>query len=180
MNNKIWIITILVSISSSMYVFDVFKPTKEIAVVKKKSSVLYSKNLFSDWFKQYDENKSRNKCWGLPEYKCKVIMKEDINKTKEVEVIYKKRENVICIEKSCYRLLAIKNIEEKFEAILYNAKVKDKIVQLKKNDLFESTIYIDDISSNNVEIRDKQTDRKWNFTLFDVNATKYKPKEEDD
>lgn len=179
MKNKIWLITLGVAILSLIFIFDIFTSKEKDADKRVATAPQIDKNNFSGWLKEYDENISKAQQWGFaPKVKTKPTVEE--KKEKITLVTYTKDQNLICIEKSCYRLLAIKNIESEFEAVFYNKDIKNKIAQFKRGDRVEKSIYIDEISSSNVLLEDNETQREWKFTMFDVNTTKYKPKELED
>lgn len=180
MNTKIWLGTLLLSLLSFVMIFDIFSSSD--AHMKKNTShdLDLKEKQFTEWFTTYDENASRNQFWGLPSKRV-VIKKTDTTVAKKLTpVTQKKGENKICIETSCYRLLAIKNIDKAFEALFYNRAFKEKVQLFKTKSPLEKGIYVKDVTLDHVYLEDNNSDRKWTFKMFDVNTTQYKPKGRDD
>ena len=124
-----------------------------------------------------DTNRSFNKYWGVPEEK--IVLKSVKPKQKEKKVMIKKikDKNILCIEKSCFSLIGIYQKNGKFSVMLYNKDLKDKLKSYKIHDILKSKVSITDISSDTVQFAEINATNRWDFKIFDVNQTKYKPKE---
>ena len=177
MQIKIWIATSIILVVSFTNIFELFSNHKTVEPMEV-SKFNYSKNdTFASWFTQYDEKKPRGRDWGLANFKKEkplVKSKPKPKKKKTIKVVQKK--NLLCIDKSCYRLLAIKKFDDDVEVIFYNKALKKKLTKFKNNDLVEQNIFIHDISSSSVVLKELNTNRSWKFTMFDVDKSKYIPK----
>lgn len=130
---------------------------------------------FNSYLKVVDSNETYSKFWGITP---KIVKTEELNTSiKLVEVSQKDSQNVLCISKSCYRLLGINYSLGKFSIILFNKDKKVKVKSYLIQDTLESSIYVDSINSNSATFKDLNSSREWQFKIFDVNQTKYKPKE---
>ena len=180
MNTKIWLSTFFLSLIAFVDIFDVLETTNKHAQHNDDVSLNLKQDLFDDRFIEYDTNKSRNGSWGLPE---KIIAKKIIKimpAKATMSVTKKRNENMICIDQSCYRLLAIKNIDKEFEALLYNRSFEKKVKLFKQGSPLEKGIFISKVNASHVYIEDNSSNKKWKFKMFDVNTTQYKPKGKDD
>ena len=114
--------------------------------------------------------------WGIKETKkIKIKTKKTIVK-KEHKI--KKEKNNICIDKNCFTFLAI--VQKKFtlSALFYSPLFhKNHIKPLMFNEVLSESLYIKQITQNSVTLFDKNSSTQWNFKIFDVNQTKYKPKD---
>lgn len=142
-------------------------------------SVLYlDETIFELYDKKFDTTKDLNRYWGFAKEKT-LLEEKDFNSTKAkiTQVTKDKDKNVLCIKSSCYRLLGIHNNKEKTFVTLYNKDLKEKVKDYTRGETLELDILIADISSNSVIIKDLNSSRTWKFKIFDVNQTKYIPKE---
>jgi len=132
------------------------------------------------WKKQYDENKSSNEKWGLPkgaeEFALNTL--EDENTSQQVQVSIDQQS--ICINKSCYRLLGIKMKTQEFAVVLYNINTKEKITEYYEGDLLEHNISVNQVLAQSVKFINEDTQEDWKLEIFDVNETKYIPKDIDE
>ncbi len=126
---------------------------------------------------QYETDDNLDIYWNFSSKKKEPVVKpiEKINNIISIEKI--KNKNILCIEKSCYRLIGIYQQRNTLIISLYNSKLKIKLKTFNINDKLESTVLISNIQSNTIEFSDLNSTRKWYFKTFDVNQTKYKPKE---
>ena len=129
--------------------------------------------LFNIHNTQYATNIDFNRYWGF------AIDKIDIKVEEEVlfNITQPDGENILCIKSSCYRLLGIYHDKEKSVITLYNQKLKEKVKDYTTTDILESKIKIDNISANKVYLKEINGTREWKFKIFDVNQTKYIPKD---
>lgn len=131
-----------------------------------------------DMFKQkYKTNRDFNRYWGFSEEKAKMDIKENNTTTRLLKVTKKEGENRLCIASSCYRLLGIHYINSNAIVTLYNKKFKKRVKDYSLHETLEANITIDAISSHSVLFKELNSSRSWKFKLFDVNQTKYKPKD---
>jgi len=142
-------------------------------------SILYlDENIFKMYSRKYDTDRDLNRFWGFPKDKKELTteLNQENNITKKnINVI--QNYNSICIEKSCYRLLGI-HYNYKIPMIsLYNKDNKEKVKDYRVEEMLELNITVNKITENSVEFKELTKERKWIFKLFDVNQTKYKPKE---
>ena len=134
-------------------------------------------DILKQYIQIYDENKSYNSLWNIKE---EIVKKEieDINETtKETKVTLDKKEKKICIEDECFRLLGFKSVDKNSSISLYNPKSKKRICSYAKGDEIMDGIYVEGLSGSKVIYGDYNSSRKWQLKLFDVNKTKYKPKD---
>ncbi|MEA3521616.1 MAG: hypothetical protein U9R50_01435 [Campylobacterota bacterium] len=182
MHKKIWILTVIIVSLYLLTLLGIFESKKPIQALDISNLNIQKEERFAPWLYQYDENISQNFHWGLPQAKPTLLQEtnETILKSTLVKVEKKEHQNLLCIEESCYRLLSIARTDQDYEAILYNANKKKKIKAYHLNTFLEKGIFIDDISNFKVSFEDNSSQRKWQFKIFDVNQTQYKPKAKND
>lgn len=146
------------------------------------SNILHlNKNVFNSYSRTYLINKDLNKYWGFLEEK-KLKKNLDKNKTlldkkTEVKVMQEKDTNVLCVQESCYRLLGIHHEKNRYFATMYNKDFDEKVQDYQTHENLGYGIVIKKIRLHSVEFLDENSTRRWGFKIFDVNKTKYKPKE---
>ena len=131
----------------------------------------------SNSIKPLDSNFSINKLWKIFIPKPKIIKKEevvDINKTKPIEVTLEKK--TLCIEKKCFRLLGI-FLDKQYASSFYVKDAKTKVQTFHVGEKINSSIKITNIDKNSVVFKDINSSREWRIKMFDINSSKYKPKE---
>ena len=137
------------------------------------------KELRSDTIKMYKEKFDMNKAfgylWGIKE-SADALTQDDSNTTNDILQV-KKKGGALCIEKECYRLLGIYHKGKVPYVSFYSKKFKNGLQDFTLNERLDKTIYIKGIKHAEVVIADENSSREWKFKFFDVNATKYKPKE---
>lgn len=132
-------------------------------------------NMFS---KRYETDKDFNPYWRFSKEKVDLLTKEKNTTTAELlNVTKKKGENRLCIASSCYRLLGVYLTNSSAIVTLYNKGLKKRVKEYSLHDTLESNITIDSITSHSVLFKELNSSRSWKFKLFDVNQTKYKPKD---
>ena len=144
------------------------KPQKEILDL--------DKTIFEMYQKQYNIVNSQNTYWGIKDGIEILSDIKDLNITTKLTLVTKDK-NLLCIEKSCYRLVGIHQDKGLFSVSLYNKDLKHQIKTYVKKEKLELNIIISDIKQHKVEFLDINSSRKWDFKIFDVNQTKYKPKD---
>lgn len=121
-------------------------------------------------------NEVTNQQWGISFKKVKKTPKVvEANKTKLTEVTLK--EKTLCIEKECFKLLGIFYQDQAYYASFYNKNLKEKIQVFWVGEILSSGIKIKNIFKKNVFFEDINSTREWKMRLFDINSSKYKPKE---
>lgn len=115
-----------------------------------------------------------NEQWGIV---FKKVKKEpiELNTTKLTEVTLK--DKTICIEQMCFKLLGIFYQNDSSYASFYNKNSKEKVHAFLEEEILNSSIKIKSIVQKNIFFEDVNSTRKWKMTLFDINSSKYKPKE---
>lgn len=148
----------------------------------------FDETVFDFYHKKYDTDKSLNQYWGYKKEltasekeamekaakDAELKAKDDAKRTK---VTKPNNENVLCISESCYRLLGVHYKYKTPMITMYNKDLKEKTKNYKNKDLVGLVVRINKIYSNKVEFENLETKEKYYFEQFDVNQTKYKPKE---
>ncbi|CAA6813780.1 MAG: Unknown protein [uncultured Sulfurovum sp.] len=117
-----------------------------------------------------------NQAWGIFVKKVKKEVKVKELKTKKlIEVTLK--DKTLCIEKACFRLLGIFSKNGYPYASFYNKESKEKVQVLMLGDRMRSSIKIKNIMKKKIVFSDVNSTREWSMQLFDVNSSKYKPKD---
>jgi hypothetical protein len=138
----------------------------------------FNENIFKMYSKEYNTSVDTNPFWGFAK---QIIVSDSINEasnpTCQTEITQKAGTNILCIASSCYRLLGIHYKNSKVSITLYNKDMKERIKIYNELDFLQDGVVVDKISSYAVDLKDINSGRKWYFKIFDVNQTKYKPKE---
>jgi len=180
MKNSIWIVLYLLLLFLIVF-FEYQKSNNDLQTLSihkydiKDNKALDS--LFLDYTEPLEENISINKLWKLLSPKPKKVREKvlkDINITKPIEVVLK--EKTICIEKKCFRLLGL-FFEKVYSSSFYVKEDKEKVQTFRIGEFLNSTIKIKNIKKNSILFKDVNSTREWSIKLFDVNSSKYKPKE---
>ena len=146
-----------------------------------KSIDYFDKNIFDSYTKEYNTSIDTNPYWGFSKDMSMFTEDNETNTTSILtEVSKKEGSNVLCITSSCYRLLGIYYNDDNVSITLYNKEFKNKIRAYTINSKIKENIIIDNITSTEVFFKDTNSSRAWHFEIFDVNSTKYKPKEIED
>jgi len=134
-----------------------------------------------------EDEKYFNKLWGIkppPKKRPKkkkithIVKKRKKPKPKKIDI--KLKGNTICYKKKyCYKLLALFEKDGTLYATFYaNFKPRHNILSFRaKDELPKTPIYINKIDRTKVILKEKNSTKMWHLGLFDVNATKYLPKE---
>jgi len=128
--------------------------------------------------KHFDTNRSFGYLWGISD-NLTLRKKEKKNSDAELQKLAKVvvRDNKICIDKDCYFVigLLVKG-DEKF-TLIYSKNLKNGLESFAKDDIVADRILIREIFDNSVLFYDINTSLEWKFKFFDVNVSKYKPKD---
>lgn len=133
----------------------------------------YDKRLLETYERTYDSNNTQNKFWDIKT----ASQSKPVEEKKQLNIKKLKNSNTICINESCYRLLGIYKKQNDDIATFYNKDLKNKIVDIKKHELLNEIVEIWDITSNRIDFKELNSARQWDMKIFDVNGSKYKPKE---
>ncbi len=132
------------------------------------------------YMQSFDTNRSLNYIWGFKNEVKKVVKKQtdennESNASKILLVVQKQQQ--ICVEKNCFRLLGIYYKKQTPYVTLYNKDFTNNMDSFTSMQKLVKTLHVGTITTDSVTFIDTNTSREWNFRLFDVNATKYKPKD---
>lgn len=150
----------------------------KIIIVHKNIKTLNT-DIIKMYQEQFDINKSLGYLWGIKDKN----KKNDSNTTKNkknknnTQLVVIKSKNKICIDKNCYTLLGFYYKKGVAYISFYSKTFKKGLQDFKIYQPLYKTIYIKKIKQNKLILADKNSTRRWQFQLFDVNATKYKPKD---
>ena len=128
---------------------------------------------------QFDTNQTYGYLWGIQDLQ----QKSDVNETVERQdtntsiLAVTQEKGKICIAENCYRFLGFYYKAGVPYISFYSKKFKKGLKDFTLKETLDKTLYIKEIKQNRLFIADTNTSREWQFQLFDVNATKYKPKE---
>jgi len=175
-SKKVIMLFLLLLIAVFFMQYDFFKSNSY--KLPPKSIKYFDANIFKMYTKEYNTSIDTNPYWGFSKDKS---ISNDINETNTTTILTKvekkKGSNVLCITSSCYRLLGIYYNDKNASITLYNKDLKNKIKAYTIHDIVQENIIINDITSREVVLKDINSTREWHFEIFDVNTTKYKPKE---
>ena len=156
-----------------------YEPSKDSNYeLPSKSILTLDEKVFKAKEKKQIVDEDTNRFWG---YKDETVADETLEDTstsnEQIKVTQPDGKNLLCIGESCYRLLGIHYNYKTPMVTLFNSSLKEKVKNYKQKEILESRIRIKKIYLNRVEFTDLLSEDKWEFNLFDVNQTKYKPKE---
>lgn len=138
----------------------------------------FDANIFKMYSQEYNASVDANPFWGFAK---EIVVSDDVNETNtstyQTEVTQEEGKNVLCISASCFRLLGIYHKGANLSITLYNKDLKEKIKAYSASDTLQDGIVVDTIHMHEVILKDVNSSREWHFKIFDVNQTKYKPKE---
>ncbi|MEA2019444.1 MAG: hypothetical protein U9N59_13480 [Campylobacterota bacterium] len=149
--------------------FNVKEATRYTKLTKKTS--ILNDTVLNDYQKIYNETRDLNAYWGIDK---KYEYKEG---KKYLLVTKEKDKNILCINKSCFRLISIYKSKNDRVVVLYNKDLKPKIKDYIIENELKNGIIVSDINTTSVQFVDKNSSRKWRFKMFEVDEQKYKPKE---
>lgn len=160
------------------FAYDFF-PTKKYATHEKDILQVDSK-AFTKFTKDFDTNRSFAYMWGMKE---KVVKVKELNNTKVSDTNtttwkIKKEKNQLCIDANCYRFLGMYHKKGKNYVVFYSKNIpKNHIAAYKAKEMLQEPLYIKEIQRNHFSVAQTNTTKEWQFDIFDVNVTKYKPKD---
>ncbi|UCN00594.1 hypothetical protein LCX93_01375 [Sulfurimonas sp. SWIR-19] len=135
---------------------------------------------FEQFTKVFDTNRTFAYMWGIKE---QVIQTKELNSTKEQEsnttnYTITKEKNRLCIDKNCYRFLGMYYKEGAKYVVFYGKTLPNNhIAAIGYKQTLQEPLYIKEIRHNHFTVAQNNTTKEWQFDIFDVNATKYKPKD---
>lgn len=131
--------------------------------------------IFQEYQKPLGFNKM-NVQWGI--VKKKIVEKKtikELNVTKQVNVTVK--EKTLCIEKECFKLLGTFKESTHSYASFYNQEHKEKIQVFLVGEKMFLSVKLKSIMKNKIVFTDNNSTREWSIKMFDINSSKYKPKD---
>ena len=144
------------------------------------SSDINNSNLYL-WTRKYNNtNSTINRIWGIKEVKKKPKKIEKIieKKITLLEVTQDTKSKTLCIAKKCFKLIGIfMDTQGRYSASLYNAETKPSLKNFYRKDKVDLTIMIKKIMHDSIIFKDINSTREWSIKLFDINSSKYKPKD---
>jgi len=172
MNNKFSLFLYIIIIIIGFFVNYNFYQSNNIITDQKIIRTL-DPTVFQMYKKQFDLNKSFGYIWNI---KDSISKKEtEQNTFQKIEV--KQKNHQICIRKKCYKFIAIYSKGKQYFITFYSKNFKKGIKNFTESDEITDSIFVSKISKNKISLAEKNSARKWEFTLFDVNITKYRPKD---
>jgi len=131
------------------------------------------KNLFMNYLNPLNTNVVNSTEWGIKAQRVKEKAPKIILDLVEV----KPKAKTICIKNSCYKFLGIIKNKNRLSLSLFNINQKPMIQEFYKFDTIENRIKIMDIQNYTITIKELNSSQKWELKMFDINVSKYKPKE---
>ena len=133
--------------------------------------------LIEEYTKPLSLTSVSDKQWGIVPKKVKKVKKEE-NLTKETpKVLVTLTKQTLCIEKECFKLLGIFARGKQHYASFYHKESKKPVQEFLAGERINRSIKIKTIMKKSIVFADINSTREWNINLFDVNSSKYKPKE---
>jgi len=180
MKNNIWIIFYLFILFLIIF-FEYQKKTIATQVISNYNYEIKENNeldkLLLEYTKQLDENISIDKLWNIVLPKAKVEKKEKkVDKIEGSSVEVTLKDKTICIAKKCFKFLGI-FLDKSYASSFYIKDNKNKVQTFIDGEILNSTIKIKKIEKNSIVFNDINSTREWSIKLFDINSSKYKPKE---
>jgi len=178
MKNKFYILVYILLAFMTFFIAYNFYTTKN-RQVNKKTILNLKNNAFSRYKEDFNMSRNFGYIWGLQNQQVKV----DENETNETAVIATKiltvtqNKSSLCVKKDCFRFLGLFYKKNRPYISLYNKSFKHKINDFTIGENIAYTLYIKEIEHNEALLGDTNSSREWKFKLFDVNTTKYKPKD---
>ncbi|ADN08324.1 hypothetical protein [Sulfurimonas autotrophica] len=144
-----------------------------------KSVKPFNTNIVKMYQEQFDTNSSFGYLWGIKneEKKSDTNTTENVKDENSTELVVTQEKSKICIDKNCYRFLGFYYKAGVPYISFYSKTFKKGLQDFKLHQMLDKTLYIKEIKHNSLFLADKNSSREWQFQLFDVNVTKYKPKD---
>lgn len=132
--------------------------------------------ILQQWNQHYSADDTYDSLWGIKsskdlEAEAKAAHKNAKMLKTTLDPVGKK----FCVEKECYRLIGLYSSKNIPSVSFYNKTTKIK--EYQRNQILSHDIMIKDINSSSVTLIEANTSRSWTLKLFDVNQSKYKPKD---
>ena len=180
MRNSVWIVLYVTLLIAVVY-FE-YKNSNKITSdsLVHKYKIEQNKRLDTyvlEYIKPLSLTSVSDKQWGIVFNKVKKkVKKEENNERKRLIVTVK--DKTLCIEEKCFRLIGVVfDDKKKYQVSLFNKNLKNKIKLFTVNETVVSTVCIKKITQRMVLFVDKNSSRTWKIKLFDINTSKYKPKD---
>jgi len=176
-NRKIFLLYLFVLCIVVLLAYNRYTSKQNISVSK--TILPLPKQTVTIYKKQFDTNRSFGYIWGIANEKKKteMVATKDEHKHKKHELHITQDKSSICIEKSCYRLLGIYHKGKVAYISFYSKTFKKGIKDFTLHEKLDKSLYIKSVKDTTLVIADKNSSKEWRFKLFDVNATKYRPKD---
>jgi len=172
MNSKYKTIAIIIPIIMFLiYYFEYRQPTSSPFPTAEKTLNKLNTSALTHHMQEINRTKEINKLWGIKE-KPKTTLPQ-----KENAITVKQEGTTLCIEKSCFKLLGVISEHNQSYASFYNADNEPKIQNIREGELLHTHITLSQLTHNNITLMETNSSRQWSFKLFDVNISKYQPKE---
>lgn len=178
MKNKIaYLLYVFVCFMVVLLTYNFYAQTKR--TITDKTIKPLSSHTIKMYQEQFDTNQTFGYLWGIQEPKQKIDIKKTVSvkDTNTTILAVTQEKDKICIAENCYRFLGIYYKANVPYISFYSKKFKKGLQDFSLHQTLDKTLYIKDIKHNRLFLADKNSTREWRFHLFDVNATKYKPKE---
>jgi hypothetical protein len=179
-NKLIYGVYIFVSLVVILLAYNWYGSTQR-ATASKSLKSLNTKSI-KMYQEEFDTNRSFGYLWGIKNAE----KKSDVNITQAMknqndenstELLVTQEKSKLCIDKKCYRFVGIYHKAGVAYISFYSKEFKKGLQDFRLNQTLDKTLYIKKIKHNRLFLADKNSTREWQFHLFDVNATKYKPKD---
>ena len=135
------------------------------------------KNIFMNSMSLLNTEVVSSTAWEIKVERVKEKEKGKATKSIFDLVEVKPKEKTICIKNSCYSFLGIIKNKNRLSFSLFNVNQKPMIQEFYKLDTIEDRIKITDIQNYSITIEELNSSKKWKLKMFDINISKYKPKE---
>jgi len=128
-------------------------------------------SMIQEYQTKFAELPDFNYLWGV-----KLSKKKEKKEKKEVAQI-KKVKKKICIGKKCYRFLGLYFKEHQAYVTFYSKEFKKGLKDFRIGEVLVKPLVIKELHKNNLYIENNNTKKVWKFDFFDVNTSKYRPKD---
>jgi len=130
------------------------------------------------WEYHYDDSTSDiDTDWGIAKKVSKVIETNTTQIQKKLKITADDSKNRFCINNSCYRILGIHSETDQLGVTLYNINTKPKLQTYAVGESLEHNISISKLTAKSIVFTSKESNLSYCLELFEVNTTKYKPKD---
>jgi len=151
---------------------------KEDYISTKRDILKFDKDIFDKRMSKLTVNEYFNYLWLEKNNNILENNMNDLNKGKKGNLINIKKPYTICINSNCFRLIAILKKNNIAYAAFYSKQFpKDHIKLFNESTQLYNNLIIKKVFDDSVVFSEYNTTQKWKIFLFDVNASKYKPKD---